>query len=159
MASTTIWNMYEAVKSQLRQQFPEEPIVEDEIVSASTSEAVDAVAGFRMRFEQVTVEQELKSRYKHVYAFIIYYSLPQSVLEGSSTVATAKLYEVAEQLVQGLERLELATHVLHGRAIQIEVKEGTLQFRITYSNYSWRDNNYADTMGQLQQEGGKMKDA
>lgn len=158
MASTSIWDMYEAVKAQLRKQFPDEPIVEDEVMDAYMVDGPDDHGGFRMRIEQVTVEQELRSRYKHMYAFVIYYSLSPSTLEGSSTVATATLYGVGEQLTNTLERLELPSHALHGRAMQLEVKDRRLEFRIVYSNYNWKATTDETAMEQLQQEGGKLKD-
>ncbi len=132
----TIYDMQQAVEHALRQTFPQIPVTDQQ--SGDGPQLI-------VQMLETRHEQEMGRRYRRTVPFLI-----RLVQEEKDTAGS---YQIAEQLVLLLQQIELAGFPCRGQAINFELKDNVLHFKVTYSLLLWQAAPAETGMNKLEQKG------
>lgn len=140
MTQVTINDVRYAVNAALNAAFPNIPIMVEEIKQSLTPPC------FFVKLLEPEHTQELGRRYARVHPFDVHYFAPERSNDG--------MYDMAEQLTEVLQQIEVAGRPIRGTGMRFEIVDEVLHFFVEYNFHVWAPKPDDPAMGSLDvQEG------
>ncbi|SCY93294.1 phage tail terminator family protein [Alkaliphilus peptidifermentans] len=133
-------SLCDGIMAVLNSQFPNNEVFDEEVIEGANPPY------FYVKMLKGNEIKELNGRYRRVYSFVIYYHTPDK--------NNRAMNNVAEELYNITEHIEIDGRKLRGVGMKHEIIEGALNFFVEYSFFVYRQQEATTKMGILEEKGG-----